>query len=149
MIVILTLGVSLNMILNSQFIMIDPIADMLTRLRNASLAKKKFVVLPYSKIKTSILDILKRENYINNYKIVKNKFDEIEIELKYRENGVAFMRHIKRVSKPSRRVYVNKNDLPVILNNLGIAIISTSKGIMTNKEAKEKKIGGEVLCEIY
>lgn len=129
--------------------MIDPIADMLTRLRNASLAKKKFVVLPYSKIKTSILDILKRENYINNYKIVKNKFDEIEIELKYRENGVAFMRHIKRVSKPSRRVYVNKNDLPVILNNLGIAIISTSKGIMTNNEAKEKKIGGEVLCEIY
>ncbi|MFH0856551.1 MAG: 30S ribosomal protein S8 [bacterium] len=129
--------------------MTDPIADMLTRMRNAALAKKKSVVLPCSKIKLKISDILKNENYISSYKVIKNKFDELEIELKYNEDGTGALKHLKRISKPSKRVYADKDNLPVILNNIGIAIISTSQGIMTNKEAKKKKIGGEVICEIY
>lgn len=129
--------------------MTDPIADMLTRMRNATLAKKKSVILPYSKIKAKIADILKKEKYISDCKVIKNKFDELEIELKYNNDGVPALNHLKRVSRPSRRIYADKDNLPVILNNSGITIISTSQGIMTNKEAKSKKIGGEVICEIY
>lgn len=129
--------------------MTDPIADMLTRIRNAALSKKKVVVLPYSKIKLEILNILKRENYINDYYIRKENPNEINVELKYNESGKSIINSLKRISKPSRRIYVDKDNIPVVLNNLGIAIISTSQGIFTNKEAKEKKIGGEFLCEIY
>ncbi|MFH0854136.1 MAG: 30S ribosomal protein S8 [bacterium] len=128
--------------------MTDPISDMLTRIKNANLARKKIVALPCSKIKMKILDILKEENYISDYQIIKNKFNEIEIELKY-DNGKPSLTYLKRVSKPSRRVYVDKKDLPIVLNNSGIAVISTSHGIMTNKEARKKGIGGEVICEIY
>lgn len=129
--------------------MTDPIADMLTRLRNASLSKKKMVVLPYSKIKMEILDIIKKEHYIDDYKIIENKFKELEVQLKYKEDGKPQFRSLSRVSKSSKRVYRKNDNLPVVLNNFGIAIISTSQGLMTNKEAKAKKIGGEVICEIY
>ncbi|OGF21264.1 30S ribosomal protein S8 [Candidatus Falkowbacteria bacterium RBG_13_39_14] len=129
--------------------MTDPIADMLTRIRNANLSKKKVLVLPYSKIKIRILEILKEGNYIMGYEIIKNKFDEIEVKLKYDANGKPSVTVLKRVSKPSRRIYVSKENLPTVLNNFGIAIISTSQGIMSNKEAKKKGIGGEVICEVY
>lgn len=129
--------------------MTDPIADMLTRIRNANLSKKKVLVLPYSKIKIRILEILKEGKYIMGYEIIKNKFDEIEVKLKYDANGKPSVTVLKRVSKPSRRIYVSKENLPTVLNNFGIAIVSTSQGIMSNKEAKKKGIGGEVLCEVY
>ncbi len=129
--------------------MTDPIADMLTRLRNASLSRKKVVVLPYSKIKMEILEIIKKENYIADYRIIENKFKELEVKLKYKEDGKSQFRSLSRVSKSSRRVYRKKGELPVVLNNFGIAIISTSQGLMTNKEAKAKGCGGEVICEIY
>ncbi|MFH1030897.1 MAG: 30S ribosomal protein S8 [bacterium] len=129
--------------------MTDQISDMLTRLRNGILAKKKNVVLPYSKMKVKILDILAGEKYISGYEIKKNKFDEIEVVIKYDTKGKPCLTTLSRISKPSRRIYVSKENLPVVLNNHGIAIISTSQGIMTNKEAKKKGIGGEVICEIY
>ncbi|MFH1192293.1 MAG: 30S ribosomal protein S8 [bacterium] len=129
--------------------MTDPIADMLTRLRNASLSRKKAIILPYSKIKMEILEIIKKENYIVDYKIIENKFKELEVKLKYKEDGKPQFRSLSRVSKSSRRVYRKKGELPVVLNNFGIAIISTSQGLMTNKEAKAKGFGGEVICEIY
>lgn len=136
--------------------MTDPIADMLTRIRNASAAKKSEVVLPMSKIKYSIAKILEKEGYVGNVSIEKSEskknksfvFDEIKIVLKY-NNGKSVISSLKRISKPGLRVYVNRGELPRVLNNLGIAIISTSQGLMTNKEARKKNVGGEVVCEIY
>jgi len=129
--------------------MTDPISDMLTRIRNAGMAKKKKVIIPSSKIKVKISDILKKENYIKDYKIEKEKFDQIKIELKYKENKEPYIGKLKRVSRPGRRVYTNTEEIPTVLGNFGIAVITTSQGIMTSKEAKKKKIGGEVLFEIY
>jgi small subunit ribosomal protein S8 len=133
--------------------MTDPIADMLTRIRNASASKKPEVVLPFSKIKLEIAKILMQYGYIKKFEKIEagsngNKFDEMRIGLKYlgKESAVG---SIKRISKPGRRVYASKDDLPVVLNNLGIAIISTSQGLMTNKEAKKKNLGGEIICEVY
>lgn len=136
--------------------MTDPIADMLTRIRNASAAKKSEVVLPMSKIKYSIAKILEKEGYVGSVGIEKSEakknksfvFDELKIALKY-DNGKSVISSLKRISKPGLRVYVNRDELPRVLNNLGIAIISTSQGLMTNKEARKKNIGGEVVCEIY
>ena len=128
----------------------DPIADMLTRIRNAQAVKKSEVLIPFSNLKFEIAKILKHENYIENLeKIEEAKFPQIKIVLKYSENGQPAIASIKRVSKPGQRIYVSKNKLPKVLNNLGIAIISTSQGLMTNKEAQRKKVGGEVLCEIW
>ena len=137
--------------------MTDPIADMLTRIRNALAAKKSEVVLPMSKIKFSIAKVLEREGWIEKAQVIeeqgkKNKgngFDKIIIILKYKANGRPVISSLKRISKPGRRVYANKNELPRVLNNLGIAIISTPEGITTNKDARKKGIGGEVICEIY
>lgn len=137
--------------------MIDPIADMLTRIRNAQAVKKAQVSMPLSKIKLNVAKILVAENWITKSEVVKatgiknqaNQFDELKLTLKYDSNGVGAIRSIKRISKPGLRVYVNKEKLPYVLNNFGIAIISTSQGLMTNKEARKKGFGGEVLCEIY
>lgn len=134
--------------------MTDPIADMLTRIRNALAVRKPEVVLPYSKIKMAMAEILYQHGYIKKVekiaaKAVGNKFDEIKISLKYLGGKESAIRNLKRISKPGRRVYATKDKLPVVLNNLGIAIISTSLGLMTNKEAKKKDLGGEVICEIY
>ncbi len=137
--------------------MTDPIADMLTRIRNASAIRKDEVVLPMSKMKFNIAKILEKEGWVGKVEVVKgaekkNKtavFDELKIVLKYDANGKSAITSIKRISKPGGRVYKNKTELPRVLNDLGVAIISTSQGIMTNKEAQKKKIGGEVLCEIY
>jgi small subunit ribosomal protein S8 len=128
--------------------MTDPIADMLTRLRNALAVKKEEVSIPSSKVKLAIAEILKKNDYILNYKQSNDNFGEINIVLKYNESNPAIT-NLKRISKPGRRVYVTKDNLPSVLNNLGIAIISTPHGIMTNKEARKKATGGEILCEIY
>lgn len=126
----------------------DPISDMLTRIRNSLLARKKEVLIPFSKIKMSIAEILVREGWIAKAEKVEGLPENIKIELKYINKEPAIT-SLQRVSVPSRRMYVDKDHLPKVRNNLGIAIISTSQGLMTNKEAGQKKIGGELLCEIY
>ena len=136
--------------------MTDPIADMLTRIRNAQAVNKKTVVLPMSKMKYNIAKILQQGGWIEKAEVLKisakknssSVFNEIKIELKYR-NGQPAISSLKKISTPGRRIYAGKNELPKVLNNLGMAIISTPKGLMTNKEAKKQGIGGEVICEIY
>ncbi|MEA2064785.1 MAG: 30S ribosomal protein S8 [Patescibacteria group bacterium] len=125
--------------------MTDPIADMLTRIRNAMAVNKPDVVLPLSKIKLKIAEILEKEKYIEKF---EKKDSNVLIALKYKNRQPAIS-HLKRISKPGCRIYVNSDNLPIVLDYLGIAIISTSEGVMTNKEAWKKKIGGEVICEIY
>lgn len=140
--------------------MTDPIADMLTRIRNASTIKKYEVVLPMSKVKYEVAKLLEREGWIQKVEIIKDNFskdkkikgsvfDQLKIILRYKKSGKSVITSLKRISKPGLRIYVNKDELPRVLNNLGIAIISTSGGLMTNKEANRKGVGGEVICEIY
>ena len=128
----------------------DPISDMLTRIRNASAANKAEVALPFSKMKMTIAGILKEEGYIKDVFLAEEGgFKNIKIALKYDKDGDSAIKNIKRVSKPGCRLYSGKDELPTVLNNLGIAIISTSRGLMTNKEAKKSGVGGEILCEVY
>lgn len=128
----------------------DPIADMLTRLRNALSNKEAFVEVPASQMKKSIADLLVSEGYIKSATVTGEIVDKtIKIELKYGANNQKVISGIKRISKPGLRVYSNVADLPVVLNGLGIAIISTSKGIMTDKQARAQKIGGEVLAYVW
>jgi small subunit ribosomal protein S8 len=130
--------------------MTDPIADMLTRIRNALMARHKTVVVPGSKLKLEIVRILKEEGYIEDYRVIEEKPQiKIEIVLKYDEKKRPVIAGIKRVSKPGRRIYRGYKELPKVLNGLGIAIISTSQGIMTDHEAKKRRVGGEVICEIW
>ncbi len=128
----------------------DPIADMLTRIRNASSSKHESVTVPSSKVKLAIAKILSDEGYINGYEAIDDdKQGVIKINLKYGANKTGVITGLKRVSKPGLRVYANKEDLPKVLKGLGIAIISTSKGIMTDKEARKLNVGGEVLAFIW
>lgn len=128
----------------------DPIADMLTRIRNANSAKHKTVDVPASKMKTAIAEILFREGYIKSFEVISNDNQGIiRITLKYDEKGTRVIDGIKRISKPGLRVYAGKEELPKILNGLGIAIISTSKGLKTDKEAREAGMGGEVLAYVW
>ena len=128
----------------------DPIADMLTRIRNANSAKHKTVDVPASKMKTAIAEILFREGYIKSFEVISNENQGIiRITLKYDEKGTRVIDGIKRISKPGLRVYAGKEELPRVLNGLGIAIISTSKGLKTDKEAREAGMGGEVLAYIW
>ena len=128
----------------------DPIADMLTRIRNANSAKHKTVDVPASKMKTAIAEILFKEGYIKSFELISNENQGIiRITLKYDEKGTRVIDGIKRISKPGLRVYAGKEELPRVLNGLGIAIISTSKGLKTDKEAREAGIGGEVLAYIW
>ena len=127
----------------------DPIADMLSRIRNAQAVKKEEVLMPFSKLKFELAKILKHENYVEAVeKVEEAKFPQLKIVLKY-ENNKPVISSIKRVSKPGKRVYVSKNRIPSVLNNFGILIISTSSGLMTNQEARRKNVGGEILCEIW
>jgi len=126
----------------------DPISDMLTRIKNAYLARKDEVVFPYSKMKLSIVDILKDGGYIKNTEILGDKKREIKVSLLYKNNQSA-MQEVKRISKPGRRVYAPAKELPNVKNGFGIAIISTPKGIMTVKEARKANVGGEIICEVY
>ena len=133
--------------------MTDPIADMLTRIRNALAVKKPEVILPFSKIKFGIAEILAKEGFIKKVEKIEegknNNFDQMRIVLKYLGPKEPAITSLKRISKPGRRVYVTTDKLPRILNDLGIAIISTSQGLMTNKQAKKSGLGGEVICTIY
>ncbi len=131
--------------------MTDPIADMLTRIRNAGMAEHSFVDIPSSKIKQEISKILKKEGYIRDIILVKkedNKKD-LRLYLKYDRHGNPVIEGIQRTSKPGRRVYTDAKNLPRVLNGLGIAIISTSFGIVTNYDAKEKNAGGEIICTVW
>ncbi|RAO99341.1 30S ribosomal protein S8 [Petrotoga sp. 9PW.55.5.1] len=131
----------------------DPIADMLTRIRNANSVFKESVEVPASNLKKDILEILKKEGFINDYKYIDDgKQGILKINLKYkgtRRDRKQVMEGIIRVSKSGRRVYVNTKNIPKVKGGLGIAIISTSMGVMTDKEAREKKVGGEVICYVW
>ena len=128
----------------------DPIADMLTRIRNANSAKHKTVDVPASKIKIAIAEILFKEGYIKSFEVITDEAQGIiRITLKYDEKGTRVIDGIRRISKPGLRVYASKEELPKVLNGLGIAIISTSKGLKTDKEAREAGMGGEVLAYVW
>ena len=128
----------------------DPIADMLTRIRNANSAKHKTVDVPNSKMKTAIAEILFKEGYIKSFELINNENQGIiRITLKYDEKGARVIDGIKRISKPGLRVYAGKEELPRVLNGLGISIISTSKGILTDKQARKENVGGEVLAFVW
>ncbi len=130
--------------------MSDPLGDMLTRIRNAIGRKKTKVSTPASKLRARVLEVLKSEGYIRDYSQIDfdNGKSEIEIELKYAD-GLPVIREIGRVSKPGRRVYVSAKSIPQVANGLGIAILSTPKGVMADHEAREQNVGGEVLCQIF
>ena len=130
--------------------MSDPIADFLTRIRNANMAHHESVEIPASNIKKSISEILKREGFIRDYEVADdNKQGVIKVFLKYGPNGERVISGLKRISKPGLRNYVGAEDLPKVLNGLGIAIVSTSAGVITDKEARQKNVGGEVIAYIW
>ncbi len=145
----------------------DPIADMLTRIRNVQMVNKSEVILPYSKLKFNILKLLETKGWIadvekvepaerkgkSNYskksrEYIYQRFTTLKVKLKY-DKGKPKINSLRRISKPGRRVYIDKNEIPIILNGKGIAVISTSKGLMTDDDARKYKVGGEYICEIY
>lgn len=132
--------------------MTDPIADMLTHIRNAVRIERPHVQMPLSKVKCGLAEVLKREGYIWDWR--EDQEDgtprkRLTIQLKYGPNGERVIRHIRRVSKPGRRVYGQANSLRPVLNGLGISIISTSRGVISDREARQRNLGGEILCEIW
>jgi small subunit ribosomal protein S8 len=131
--------------------MTDPIADFLTRIRNAASAQHRVVEIPASNLKKEMTKILFDQGYILSYKFIENKVqDNIKIALKYnKDSKQCVIQHIERISTPGLRKYAAANEMPRVLNGLGIAIISTSKGVMTNKKARQENVGGEVLCHVY
>ena len=132
--------------------MTDPIADMLTRIRNAVSVERPNVVIPVSKVKRGVAEVLKREGFIWDWSEAQDEGEpvgHINIELKYGPTGEKVIRHIKRVSKPGCRVYSRAKDLRPVLNGLGISILSTSHGVMSDREARQQKVGGEVLCQVW
>jgi small subunit ribosomal protein S8 len=131
--------------------MTDPIADMLTRVRNATVPKLEIVDIPRSNMKIKIAGILKREGFIKDYTVVKDEYQGVlRIEMGFSEKGKKdALQGLKRISKPGRRVYVSGKDVPKVLNGLGIAILSTNKGVLTDKECRKIGVGGEVLCHIW
>jgi small subunit ribosomal protein S8 len=130
--------------------MSDPIADMLTRVRNAGKAKFNSVDIPGSKMKFELAKVLKDEGYIRNYKFIKdNKQGILRVYLKYNEKQEHSILRIDRVSKPSKRVYMKGKDIQPVYNGLGISVLSTSKGIMTDKHARENNVGGEIICNVW
>jgi small subunit ribosomal protein S8 len=130
--------------------MTDPIADMLTRIRNANMVGHESVDVPASKMKKSIAEILLNEGYIKGYDLIEdNKQGIIRIQMKYGQNKERVITGIKKISKPGLRVYAKTEDIPRVLGGLGIAIVSTSAGVITDKEARKKNIGGEVICYVW
>jgi small subunit ribosomal protein S8 len=126
----------------------DPIADILTRIKNGLAVKKETVVLPFSKINLAILKILKENYYLQDVKIIEEE-TKIEAWLAYDKVGKSKINYLKRVSKPGRKIYVGKDEIPYVLQGYGLAILSTNKGLMTDKQARAAKVGGEVICEVY
>ncbi|MDR1124365.1 MAG: 30S ribosomal protein S8 [Elusimicrobiota bacterium] len=129
----------------------DPIADFLTRIRNASMKKKERVDIPFSKIKFEIARVMKEEGYIANYKAIHNetKGGFVRVFLKYDDKNESVIQGLRRVSRPGKRVYSSYDDIPVVRGAFGTSVISTSKGVMTDGKAKDSKVGGEVLCQIW
>ena len=130
---------------------VDPIGDMIARIRNAQLRVLNTVTIPSSKFRTRVLDVLKQEGYIANYKILsdnKNKKESLLVDLKY-SNGLPVIKEIKRVSKPGRRIYAKADSISKIQNGLGLAIVSTSQGIMSDNDARMKNVGGEIICRVF
>ena len=129
---------------------VDPIGDMITRIRNAQLRALNNVIIPSSKFRAKILDVLKQEGYIANYKISSDskKRESLLVDLKY-SNGIPVIKEIKRVSKPGRRIYAKASSIGKIQNGLGLAIVSTSMGIMSDNDARTKNIGGEIICRVF
>ena len=131
-------------------VMTDPIADMLTRIRNANMVRHEKLELPASKIKTDVAEILKREGFIRDVELIEdNKQGIIRIFLKYGKDNERVITGLKRISKPGLRVYAKTNEVPKVLNGLGIALVSTSQGLLTDKEARAKQVGGEILAYIW
>jgi small subunit ribosomal protein S8 len=130
--------------------MTDPLADMLTRIRNAIRVEKPHIELPLSKVKIGVAEVLKREGYIWDWSQIDEKPAQLlRLELKYGPNGERVIRHIKRVSKPGRRIYSRARDLRPVLQGLGITVLSTSRGVLSDREARQRNLGGEVLCEVW
>ncbi len=129
--------------------MTDPIADMLTRIRNALARKKNEVIFPFSKMKFAIAKILEKENFISKVEIAEEDYKQIKIVLKYTKENKSVINSLKKISKSGRRVYASRKEIPRVLEGSGIVIVSTSQGLMTDVEAKKKKLGGEIICEIY
>ena len=128
----------------------DPIADMLTRIRNALLVKKKDVTMPSSRLKVEVVKILKEEGYIKNFKVIDdNKQGSLIITLKYTENNRSVITGLQKISKPGCRIYCKRDSIPKVLDGLGVAIVSTSQGIVSGKKCEERGVGGEVLCNIW
>ncbi|WP_025725584.1 30S ribosomal protein S8 [Acholeplasma granularum] len=130
-------------------VMTDPIADLLTRIRNANKARHPKVDIPASKLKVEILNVMKQEGYIKDFVVSKDKFPKITVTLKYSDSNERVIKGLKRISKPGLRVYASLDNLPRVLNGLGVALISTSKGILTDREARQQQIGGEVLAYVW
>jgi len=130
--------------------MTDPLADMMTRIRNAVRVERPHVDMPLSKVKRGVAEVLKREGYIWDWKEVEAEpAPQLRLELKYGPNGERVIQRIRRVSKPGRRIYSKAKELRPILGGMGICIISTSSGVVSDREARQKNLGGEVLCEVY
>ncbi|MEK6238967.1 MAG: 30S ribosomal protein S8 [Planctomycetales bacterium] len=130
--------------------MTDPIADMLTRIRNAVRIEQPFVHMPVSKVKRGLAEVLKREGYIWDWREAPGEPSAVlELALKYGPNGERLIRRIQRVSRPGRRVYCGYKDLRPVLNGLGIQVVSSSQGVLSDREARDKQVGGEVLCELW
>ena len=129
---------------------VDPIGDMITRIRNAQMRFLNNVKIPRSKFRAKILDVLKQEGYIADYKVLSDQKNngDLSVDLKY-YNGLPVIKEIKRISKPGRRIYARADSIPRIQNGLGLAIISTSKGIMTDNDARNQNIGGEIICRVF
>lgn len=128
----------------------DPIADMLTRIRNAARVRKREVIIPSSKLKVEIAKILKEEGYIRNFKVIDDaKQGTLNVSLKYTDDDQSVISGLRRVSRPGCRLYCTRDSIPKVLNGLGIAVISTSRGMMTGKQCQERGVGGEVLCHIW
>ena len=129
---------------------VDPIGDMLTRIRNGQMRTLNNIDVPYSNFRSKILEVLKKEGYIIDFKISesKNKIKSIQVKLKYYD-GQPVIKEIKRISKPGRRVYSKATSIPKVLNGLGLAILSTSKGVMSDVEATKNNLGGEIICRIF
>lgn len=131
--------------------MVDSISDMITRIRNAQRASLLTVKTPYSKFRKDVLDVIYKEGYVDTYEVyeIKKGIKEIAIKLKYAKDGKPVIQKIKKVSRPGRRYYTSVAEMKPVYNNLGIAIISTPSGVMTDSEARKKNIGGEVICELF
>lgn len=130
--------------------MTDPIADMLTRIRNAVRVERPYVDIPVSKVKRGLADVLKREGYIWDWQEVESQpVSQLRIELKYGPNGERVIQQIRRISKPGKRIYSHAKSLRPVLNGLGIRVLSTSTGVISDREARTRNVGGEVLCEVY